>query len=137
MRMKNTRLFTQVEFGLAVAVIIGVFVQVYLIASYAFGADSISAHKDVGRLVHVLELLVFVAALLAKWPNWRKTGWPFALAAVGSVQAFLAAGGATSGNDWIHAFHGALALVVLLIAIEVAKRARDELGTMKSQSAST
>lgn len=126
--MNRSRTFTQAELGLAVLVIIGIFVQIYLIGAFAFGAgtDALDAHKVIGQLTHLLEVLVFVAALVAAWPAWRSTLWPFALAVVGSTQAFLAAS-ADSGSAWVHGFHGGFAPVVLLIAIVVAQRARARL----------
>jgi hypothetical protein len=109
---------TAIFAGLA---IIGMAVQVYLIGGYVFGeTDWLDTHKDLGMLVHLFYVLTFVSALVAAWPNWRATGWPFALAVVGSVQAFLAGGGDAGGdNGALHAFHAALVPVVLLIAVYV------------------
>ena len=105
--------------------IIGMAVQVYLIGGYVFGeTDWLDTHKDLGMLVHLFYVLTFVSALVAAWPDWRATGWPFALAVIGSVQAFLAGGGDVGGdNGALHAFHAALVPVVLLIAVYVFWRA--------------
>ncbi len=96
-------------------------VQVYLIAGFAFGETSwIDTHKDLGMAVHLCYILTFLSALVAAWPNWRATLWPFVLAALGSVQAFLAAGGDVGGdNGAVHAFHGMLAPVVFVVALYV------------------
>jgi hypothetical protein len=106
---------------------IGMAVQVYLIAGVAFGeGDWLDTHKDVGKGVHGLYILTFLSALVAAWPNWRSTLWPFVLAALGSVQAFLAFGGGVDEggeNPAIHAFHGMLAPVVFVIALYVAWQA--------------
>ena len=99
---------------------IGMAIQVYLIAGTIFGEDWIDAHKSFGMVTHLFYVLTFVAALVAAWPNWRATLWPFVLAALGSVQAFLAAGGDVGGdNGAVHAFHGALAPIVFVIALYV------------------
>ena len=113
---------TAIFAGLA---IIGMAVQVYLIGGYLFGETGwLDTHKDLGKVVHLCYVLTFLSALVAAWPNWRTTGWPFALAAVGSVQAFLAGGGDVGGdNGAVHAFHAALVPIVLLIAVYVFWRA--------------
>jgi hypothetical protein len=109
---------TAIFAGLA---IIGMALQVYLIGGFLFGETGwLDTHKDLGKLVHLCYVLTFASALVAAWPNWRATGWPFALAAVGSVQAFLAGGGDVGGdNGALHAFHAALVPIVLLIAVYV------------------
>jgi hypothetical protein len=110
----------------AVLVVVGMIVQVYLVATFAFdsvgetGADAIDAHKDLGKAVHVLYILTFLSALVAAWPNWRATVWPFSLAVLGTIQAFLAGGDTSPG---VHAFHGALVPIVFLIAFVIAWRA--------------
>jgi hypothetical protein len=100
---------------------LGMAVQVYLIAGVAFGeGDWLDTHKDVGKGVHLMYILTFVSALVGAWPNWRSTLWPFVLAALGSVQAFLAFGGGVdegAESPALHAFHGALAPVVFTIAV--------------------
>jgi hypothetical protein len=111
--------------------VVGMGVQVYLIAGVIFGEDWIDAHKTLGMLVHLFYVLTFVAALVAAWPNWRATGWAFALAVIGSVQAFLAAAGdiGSGDNAAIAAFHGALVPIVFLIAVWIAWRAWTALQT--------
>ena len=113
---------TAIFAGLA---IVGMAVQVYLIGGFLFGETGwLDTHKDLGKVVHLCYVLTFLSALVAAWPNWRTTGWPFALAAVGSVQAFLAGGGDVGGdNGAVHAFHAALVPIVLLIAVYVFWRA--------------
>jgi len=123
--MDRQRLGLWATFILAILVVVGLAVQVYLIATFAFdsagetGADAIDTHRDLGPIVHGVEILVFLAALVATWPNWRATGWPFALAVLGSVQAFLAAGDMSPG---VHAFHGAGAPIVFVIAVVIVWR---------------
>ena len=113
-------------FILAILVIVGMLVQVYLIGTFAFdsagesGADALDTHKDVGKAVHLGYVLTFVAALLAAWPNWRATGWAFSLAVLGTIQAFLAGGDQSPG---VHAFHALLVPIVFVIAVVIFWRA--------------
>ncbi len=104
---------------------IGVIIQVYLIAGFIFGeAGWLDTHKDFGMVVHLFYILTFLSALVAAWPNWRATLWPFVLAALGTVQAFLAGGGDVAGSDAaLHAFHGMLVPIVFVIALYVAYQA--------------
>jgi hypothetical protein len=124
--MDRQRLGLWATLILAILVVVGMAVQVYLVATFAFdsagesGADAIDTHTDLGKVVHLGYILTFLAALVAAWPNWRATGWAFALAALGTVQAFLAGGDLSPG---VHAFHGVLAAVVFVIAVVVLWRA--------------
>jgi len=118
---------------------IGMAVQVYLIAGFIFGETGwLDTHKDLGMVVHLGYILTFLFALVAAWPNWRATLWPFVLAALGSVQAFLAGGGDVGGdNGAIHAFHGTLAPVVFVVALYVAWQAWVALKATREQPAAT
>jgi hypothetical protein len=122
--MDRQRLGLWGTFIFAALAVVGMGVQVYLIAGVIFGEDWIDAHKSLGMLVHLFYVLTFVAALVAAWPNWRATTWPFALAVIGSLQAFLAAAGdiGSGDNAAIAAFHGALVPIVFLIAIWISWR---------------
>ena len=117
-------------FIFAALAVVGMGVQVYLIAGVIFGEDWIDAHKSLGMLVHLFYILTFVAALVAAWPNWRATGLSFTLALIGSVQAFLAAAGdiGSGDNAAVAAFHGALVPIVFVIALVIAWRAYTALG---------
>jgi hypothetical protein len=117
-------------FVFAALAVVGMAVQVYLIGGFIFGQTGwLDTHKDLGMLVHLFYILTFLSALVAAWPNWRATAWPFALAVVGSIQAFLAGGGDVGGdNGALHAFHAALVPIVLLIALLIAWRAYTSLG---------
>ncbi len=108
----------RVHLVLALAIVLGVFVQVYLIGSYIFGAGQsvLDAHKSVGFGVQGLEVLVFVAALVA-WLPRLDLGFSLLLANVGSVQAGLA-----NGHRWVGGLHPLLALVVLALAAALALR---------------
>jgi hypothetical protein len=106
-------------------VVLGVFLQVYFIASYIFGAgeDALDAHKNLGGIVHAVEVLTFLLALGGFWRRWVDVGWAFALAAIGTIQLAFA-----DGDEWVGGFHGLLALVVLILAAVVAHRAMRSLG---------
>lgn len=105
--------------------VVGMLVQVYLIGGFIFGETGwLSTHRDLGKLVHLFYVLTFLSALVGAWPNWRATSWPFALAVVGSIQAFIAGGGNVGGdNGGLHAFHAALVPIVFVIALLIAWRA--------------
>jgi hypothetical protein len=111
-------------FLFAAAATVGMLVQVYLIGGYIFGESGwLDTHKDLGKLVHLFYVLTFVSALVGAWPNWRSTKWPFALAVLGSLQAFLAGKGDVDGsNAGIHAFHAALVPIIFVLALMIAHR---------------
>jgi hypothetical protein len=123
--MDRQRLGLWATFILAILVVVGMAVQVYLVATFAFdsagqtGADALDTHRDLGKVVHAGYILVFLAALVARWPNWRATAWEFGLAVLGTIQAFLAGGDMAPG---VHAFHGMLAAVVFVIAVVIVWR---------------
>ncbi len=102
------------------AAVVGVMVQLYLIGGYLFDPDDawLDAHKDFGKAVHLAYILTFLSALVAAWPRWRLALWPFVLAVIGSIQAFLARGGDVGGgNAGLHAFHAALVPIVVVLAL--------------------
>jgi hypothetical protein len=104
--------------GLAMLVVAGVFVQVYLIGAYIFGAGSaaLDAHRSVGFGVHACELLILVAALVA-WLPRADTGLSLLIAAGGTVQLALA-----SAHKWAGALHPLGALFVLALGALLARR---------------
>ena len=112
----------------ATLVAIGVFVQVFLIASYLFSGltdhDLLDAHTNTGFVVHDIEVLVFVLAIPAFWKDWVNLGWAFALGAIGTIQMTLA----SSDDKWVGGLHGLFALVVLVLAAVVAHRTMRALG---------
>ena len=129
--MDRKRIALWATFLFAAAAVVGMLVQVYLIGGYIFGeAGWLNTHKDLGKLVHLFYVLTFVSALVGAWPNWRSTKWPFALAVLGSIQAFLAGRGDVDGsNAGIHAFHAALVPIVFVLALVIARRAWSALQT--------
>ena len=62
-----------VHLVIAAAIVAGVFAQVYLIGAYVFGAGTgaLDAHESVGWIVHSLELLVALLAIVAWMPRRR------------------------------------------------------------------
>jgi hypothetical protein len=123
--MDRERLGLWGTFIFAALAVVGMLIQVYLIGGFIFGETGwLDTHKDLGMLVHLFYVLTFLSALVGLWPNWRATGWPFALAVVGSIQAFLAGGGNVGGDDGaLHAFHAALVPIVFVLALMIAWRA--------------
>lgn len=120
-----SRTFLWINAITATLVVVGIFVQVYLIAAYIFGAggDALSAHKDLGNTVHGVEVLVFLSALGAYWRRWWEVGLSFALAVIGTAQVFLA-----NGDRWVGALHGLFALLVFVLGAVVAHRSARALG---------
>lgn len=105
----------RIQMVLAGIVVFGVLLQVYLIASYIFGADTLDAHKNVGGFVHIFEVLVLIAALFAKHDRLLSLG----LAVIGTIQLALA-----SGDEYVGGFHGLFAMVVLGLAVLILVRGR-------------
>ena len=120
-----TRAFLWANLVLAVLVVVGVFLQVYLIASYFFGAgqDALDAHKNMGGIVHIIEVLVFLSAIGAYWKRWGEIGLSFTLAVIGTIQLSLA-----DGDKWVGGLHGVFALIVMILAAVITHRTMRELG---------
>lgn len=104
--------------ALAFAIILAVFVQVYLIGAYIFGAGSgaLDAHRAVGFATHGLEVVVLIAALAA-WLSARDLILSLLLGVVGTAQIALA-----GAHRWVGGLHPLLALVVLALATVLAVR---------------
>jgi hypothetical protein len=115
---------TWINLVFASIVVVGVFVQVYLIASFVTGAgeDARDAHAFVGGIiVHASEAIVFLSALVAFWGNWKWIGFNFFLLLLGTVQIFLSPGD-DPASGWVHGLHGLFALFVLIAAAAIAQR---------------
>jgi hypothetical protein len=99
-----------VHLALAGLIVAGVFAQVYLIGAYIFGAGqgALDAHRPLGFTVHGFEVLLFLAALLA---------WPFSVDLALSLLVTLA-----DSRGWVGGLHPLGALVVLALAVVVARR---------------
>jgi peptidoglycan/LPS O-acetylase OafA/YrhL len=123
------RPFLWIQLVLAALVVLGVWLQVYFIASYFFGAaDALDVHKTIGEIMRGVEVLVFLAALGAWWRNWGKIGHAFGLAAVGTIQIAL-----SGGDDWVGGFHGLLALAILVMAVFIVKDDAEALGLTRGR----
>lgn len=103
---------------LALALVLGVFVQVYLIGSYIFGAGQVAleAHRTVGFSLQGPELFILLTALIAWLPRVDML-LSLLVATVGFVQAGLA-----GAHRWVGGLHPLLALVVLSLAALLATR---------------
>jgi hypothetical protein len=126
--MKRT--FLWINTVAAAIVVVGVFVQVYLIASAFTGAgeDAIDAHGFVGGvIVHASELIVFLSALGAYWSRWGRVGLGFGLFLLGTVQIFLSPPDEDPASGWIHGLHGLGALFVAVLAAVIFEQGRREL----------
>lgn len=111
------RRFLWVQLAAAALVVLGVWLQVYLIAAFFFGAeDALDLHETVGFVTHLIELLVFLAALGAWWRNWGRIGHAFGLIVIGTVQISF-----TGSEDWVGGLHGLFALVILVMAVFIVK----------------
>jgi hypothetical protein len=111
-------------------VVLGVVVQLYLIAAWIFGASgALDAHKFVGgAIVHPAEILAFIAALVGWWRNWRNVGVSFSLALLGTIQVFTVGDLNHPGSGYVHGLHGGLALFVAALAAWIARREWNALG---------
>lgn len=104
--------------ALALMIAIGVFVQVYLIGAYIFGAGQgvLEAHQTVGFTVHGFEVLIFLAAVAA-WLPLTDLGLAFLLMVLGTAQIALA-----GAETWAGGLHPLGALFVLVLATLLARR---------------
>jgi hypothetical protein len=104
--------------ALAVAIALGVFLQVYLIGAYVFGAGSgaLDAHRSAGFTIHGLEVLLLVVALVA-WLPRADLGLSLLMARLGTTQIALA-----SAHGWTGGLHPLGALLVLTLAAAIFRR---------------
>jgi hypothetical protein len=104
--------------ALALAIALGVFLQVYLIGAYIFGAgsDALDAHTDVGFTVHGLEVLLLLVALVA-WVPRAVVGLSMLMALLGTTQIALA-----DAHGWTGGLHPLGALLVLVLAAAIVRR---------------
>src|SRR5581483_1747775 len=131
------RVFLWASLTLSAIVVVGIVVQLYLIAAWVFGATgALDAHKNVGGIVvHPAEVLTFLVAFGAWWRSWRNIGLSFALALVGTIQVFFAGDVDNPKHGYVHGLHGGLALVVAAIAVYVARREARTLGLLTPRAA--
>jgi hypothetical protein len=124
------RAFLWISLVLSSFVVVGIIVQLYLIAAWVFGAHgALDAHKNFGgAAVHPAEILTFLVSFGAWWRNWRNIGISFALGLLGTIQVFFAGDVKHPKNGYVHGFHGGLALFVAALALYIAWREARALG---------
>lgn len=129
------RVFIWISFVLCSLVVVGVVVQLYLIAAWIFGeSGALGAHKTVGgAIVHPAEILAFLAALGGWWGNWRNVAVSFSLALLGTIQVFFAGSVDHPSNGYVHGLHGGLALFVAALAAWIARREGRTLGIVSTR----
>lgn len=117
-------------------VTIGVFLQAFSIAAYVRGAGdgALDMHETLGFLTHLIEVVVFLAAIGAWWKQWRSVALAFSLPVIGTLQLFLV-GDTDEEGGWVNGLHGLLALVVLILAAAIAHRAMRDLGLRRPPQA--
>ena len=104
-------------------VAIGVVLQVYLVTAWIFGeTDAIDAHRGVGNIVWLLEIVVLIAGFVAYWRAWRQLGVSASLPVLGTIQIAFVGDLEDPGSGWAHGLHGALALFVFLVALWIGCR---------------
>jgi hypothetical protein len=104
--------------ALALTIAVGVFLQVYLIGAYIFGAgsDALDAHTSLGFTVHGLEVLILIVALVA-WLPRADVGLSLLMALLGTTQIALA-----DAHGWTGGLHPLGALLVLALAAVMVRR---------------
>lgn len=105
-------------FTLSAAVVAcGVLWQAFTIVSYVrgAGAEARDLHVIGAYVTHNLEIVVFIAALVAFWGDWRRVAFALLLPLYGTFQVFVI-GETDEPGGWVNGLHGLLALVVLLQA---------------------
>jgi hypothetical protein len=130
------RAFLWINFVLASLIVVGVFIQAYLITAYISGAgeDALDAHGFLGfAIIHPAELFVFLTAFGAWRRAWRWIGFTFFLFFLGTVQIFLAPPDENPSSGWVHGFHGMLALLVAVTAAVIAYRGMRDLGLRRGR----
>jgi hypothetical protein len=129
--------FLWVSFVLTWIVLLGIVVQLYLIAAFIFGSHgALDAHKNIGGIVvHPAEILVFLAAFGAWWGNWRNIAASFSLALVGTAQVFFAGDLDNPKHGYVHGLHGGLVLFVVAIAWWIMLRELRSLGLRRQPTA--
>jgi hypothetical protein len=121
--------FLWLEFTAATLVVVGVFLQAFSITAYVRGAGegALDMHGAVGGVTHLIEVVVFLAALVAWWKQWGEVALAFSLPLIGTIQLFLV-GDTDKDGGWVNGLHGLFALVVLVLAAVIAHRAMKALG---------
>jgi hypothetical protein len=101
----------------SLVVALGVLWQAFTIVAYVRGAGDQARDLHVlgAYVVHTVEIVVFLAALVAFWGNWLRVAIALLFPVVGTIQVF-AIGDTDAQGGWVTGLHGLLALVMLLWA---------------------
>jgi hypothetical protein len=137
-RAMRNRIATWINFVFASIVVLGVFLQVYFIASFFTGAgdSALDAHSFTGGvIVHGSELIVLISGLVAFWGAGKLVGLSALLFVFGTVQIFLAPPDDDPASGWVHGLHGLFALFVALLAAWIAYRDAQLLGLRQARGA--
>ena len=106
----------------ALFVVLAVLLQAFSIAAYVRGAGkgALDMHETLGFITHSVEIVVFLAALVGYWGDWRRVGFAFLLPVIGTAQVFLI-GDTGERGGWVNGLHGLFALIVLMLAAALAQ----------------
>ena len=130
--------FLWLQFLAATLVVVGVFLQAFSITAYVRGAgdSALDMHSAVGGITYLIEIVVFLAALVAWWKQWKVIALAFSLPLIGTIQLILV-GDTGKDGGWVNGLHGLFALVVLVLAAFIAHRAMKALGLGGKSAATT
>jgi hypothetical protein len=107
---------TKVYYALGLLIAVGVVVQVFLAGLGIFGAESFSAHKSFGWILHTAAIVLFLLSLLS--PRTARTiGLAFGLLVLLTIQVMLV--GARDDTPYLAALHPVLALFVMGLAFHI------------------
>ena len=120
----------------ALVVAVGVLLQAFSIAAYTRGAgpEALEMHQTGGFVTHSVEIIVFLAALIAYWGTWKRVGLALLLPVIGTIQVLLI-GDTDASGSWINGLHGLFALVVVLLAVALAQSGKRSLRTAPTEMA--
>ena len=96
--------------ALALAIAVGVIVQVFLAGLGIFGAESFDAHEGFGWILHTAAIVVFLLALLGPRTG-RTIGLGFGLLVLMTIQIFFVS--TRDDAPYVAALHPVFALLVL------------------------
>jgi len=94
--------------------------QIFLAGLGFFGTGGFGSHRDLGWTLHLGPLLLLIVAGLGQ-VGWRLIGWNGLLLLLVGVQPFLP--GARGSAPYIAALHPVNAVFIVLVNLELAKRA--------------
>ena len=108
---------------LAWGFLVGIAIQVFLIGLVLFGDSDPEAHRTIGWILHLVPIVILLAAWLSR-AGRRHWQWALALAAVVFVVPIFAL---MRDTPVIAALHPVGALAIFALAIVVARNSQDAL----------